>query len=179
MFEATPLHFSPNSVLENSYDSVGNSNKDCNDSGGVSIPDGKWSDFCCHEPKEEVFHAAESNNSEDSSAMIDALESPEADESEKPFVETSQQREPESCPAGNKANIDESEKPFAETSQQKEPEPSPAADRASIDAPHVPLLKVQNQDISPKRKGTISYYVFLIAYLCRILRKIRDSDRFR
>ncbi|KAG7536159.1 Ubiquitin specific protease domain [Arabidopsis suecica] len=153
VFEATPLHFSPNSVLENSYDSVGNSNKDCNDSGGVSIPDGKWSDFCCHEPKEEVFHSAESNNSEDSSAMIDALESPEADESEKPFVETSQQREPESCPAGNKANIDESEKPFAETSQQKEPEPSPAADRASIDAPHVPLLKVQNQDISPKRKA--------------------------
>ncbi|ANM68736.1 ubiquitin-specific protease 21 [Arabidopsis thaliana] len=145
VFEATPLHFSPVSVLDNSYESVDNSSKACNDSVGVSIPDVKWPDSCCQEPKEEVFHSAESSNNEDSSAMIDALGSPQ---SEKPFAETSQQTEPESCPTENKAYIDKSEKPFAETSQPKEPKPF--ADRASIDAP---LLKVQNQDISPKRKA--------------------------
>ncbi|XP_010441553.1 PREDICTED: ubiquitin carboxyl-terminal hydrolase 21-like [Camelina sativa] len=153
VFEATPSNFSPKSVLDNSYESIGNSSKACNDSVGVSIPDVNWSDFSCREPKEEVFHSAESCNDEDSLAMIDALKSPEADESEKPFAETTQQREPESCSAGNKANIDESEKSPAETSQQNEPVSNPAVDRPSTDAAHVPMHKVQNQDISPKRKA--------------------------
>ncbi|EOA15112.1 hypothetical protein CARUB_v10028485mg [Capsella rubella] len=154
VYDATPSNCSPKSVLDNnSYESVGNSNKACNDLVGGSIPEANWSDFSCPEPKEEVFHSAESSNDEDSSVMIDALKSPEADESEKPIAETSQQREPESCQAAKQANIDESEKPFAETSQQKEPESSPAASRASTEAAQVPLLKVQNQDISPKRKA--------------------------
>lgn len=158
MFEATPLNTSPKSVLEttcreefvsgHSYENVSNSNKD---SVKEPIPNRNYSDFRCHEPQEEVLHSAESSSDDDSS-KFDTFESPKAYESEKPFAETSHQEEPILFPAGNRATVN---------------------DDASV-----PELKIQNQDSSPKRKGTIFYYLFMIAYLWMILRKIGDSDRF-
>ncbi|KAL1192861.1 Ubiquitin carboxyl-terminal hydrolase 21 [Cardamine amara subsp. amara] len=135
LFEATPLNFSPKSVLESTcrqecasehnYENVASSSKAYSDLvEGVSIPEVNYSDFRCHEPQEEVFHSVECSSDEESS-MVDPLESHEAYESDKSFAETSQQREPNLWPSDNTAMIGEA---------------------------HVPVLKVQNQDLSPKHK---------------------------
>lgn len=143
LFEATPINFSPKSVLETtttcseecvsdlSYQTVSDSSNACNGSVGVSIPCGNSSDYHCDEAQDEVFHSAESNSGDE----YFAFDSPKADDSEKPFAATFHQEERPLYPDGNRATTDDA---------------------------YVPVLKIQEQVSSPKRKGTICYHVLFI-----------------
>ncbi|KAF8118546.1 hypothetical protein N665_0004s0029 [Sinapis alba] len=136
LFEATPMNFSPKSVLETttcseecvsdlSYQTVSDSNNVCSGSVGVSIPGGNSSDYHCDEPQDEVFHSAESNSDDE----FFAFESPKTDD-------------------------DDSEKPFAVTFQQEERNLYPAGNRVTINEASVPVLKIQKPNPFSKRQGT-------------------------
>ncbi|ESQ39822.1 hypothetical protein EUTSA_v10000790mg [Eutrema salsugineum] len=161
LFEATPLNFSPKSVLETtcreecvSHHNAGNSNKACDDLPGVSIPGENNSDFRCDEPQEDVFHSAESS-CDDDPFMFDTFESPKADGFEKPFAGTSQQEKPNVYPAGNIATIDEvASVPVLKTQEQASSPKRKADERATIGEAYRPKLKIQRQNSLPKRQGT-------------------------
>lgn len=123
LYEATPISFSPTSVLETTCREESNANKAFNGSVGVSIPGGSYSDYRCDEAQDEVFHSAEPISYDTSFAFESP---PKADESGRPFAETSHQEEVTLYPAGKRAT--------------------------TIDASEV---KIQEQDPSPKRKGKL------------------------
>ncbi|KAF8117182.1 hypothetical protein N665_0012s0186 [Sinapis alba] len=148
LYEATPINFSPTSVLETTCREECNANKACNGSVGVSIPGGEYSDYRCDEPQDEVFHSAEP-------ISYDVSFAPKADESGKPFAETFHQEEATLYPAGNRATTNDASVPEVKIQEQ---DPSPkrkAAERASIgEEAYMPKPKIQKPNSIAKRQGT-------------------------
>ncbi|KAL0761044.1 hypothetical protein Bca101_077194 [Brassica carinata] len=157
LFEATPINFSPKSVLETtttcseecvsdlSYQTVSDSSNACKGSVGVSIPCGNSSDYHCDEAQDEVFHSAESNSGDE----YFAFDSPKADDSEKPFAATFHQEERPLYPDGNRATTDDA---------------------------YVPVLKIQEQVSSPKRKAAERATICEEAFLTK--RKMQKRNPF-
>ncbi|CAH8364933.1 unnamed protein product [Eruca vesicaria subsp. sativa] len=155
LYEATPINFSPTSVLETTLETTCrdecNSNKAFNGSVGVSIPGGSYSDYRCDEPQDEVLHSAEPISYD----VSFTFKSPNADESGKQFAETSYQEEATLCPAGNRATTIDFSVPELKIQEQ---DPSPkrkAAERANIgEEAFMPKPKIQKPNSFAKRQGT-------------------------
>ncbi|CAF2091124.1 unnamed protein product [Brassica napus] len=157
LFDATPMNFSPKSVLETtttcseecvsdlSYQTVSDSSNACNGSVGVSIPCGNSSDYHCDEAQDEVFHSAESNSGDE----YFAFKSPKADDSEKPFAATFHQEERPLYSDGNRATTDDA---------------------------YVPVVKIQEQVSSPKREAAERAIVGEETFLTK--RKMRKRNPF-
>uniref|UniRef100_A0A1J3EPU8 Ubiquitin carboxyl-terminal hydrolase n=1 Tax=Noccaea caerulescens TaxID=107243 RepID=A0A1J3EPU8_NOCCA len=164
LFGPAPLNFSPKSVLESSpcreesvsdhsYENVCDSSKACNGSVvGVPIPGGNYSEFRCDEPQEEVFHSAECSSDSDS-PTFDAFDySPEAEELEKPFAETSPQEEPI---AENRASVDDASVVPERKIQYQVPSPKrKAEERDVLGKAYQPNFKLRKQDSVGRRQGT-------------------------
>ena len=116
LYEATPISFSPTSVLETTCREECNANKACNGSVGVSVPGG---DYRCDEPQDEVFYSAEPISYDVSFAFKSP---PKADESGKPFAETFHQKEGTMYPACNRATTVDASVPEIKI-QEKDPSP--------------------------------------------------------
>ncbi|KAL0792979.1 hypothetical protein Bca101_064356 [Brassica carinata] len=151
LYEATPINFSPTSVLETTCREECNANKACNGSVAVSIPGGSYSDYRCDEPRDDVFHSAEPISYHKSFAFESP---PKADESETPFAGTSHQEEAPLYPAGNRATIDASVPEIK--IQEKDPSPKrKAAERATVgEEAYLPKPKIQKPNSFPKHQGT-------------------------
>ncbi|KAJ0242627.1 Ubiquitin carboxyl-terminal hydrolase 21 [Hirschfeldia incana] len=152
LYEATPVNFSPTSVLETTCREECNANKACNGSVGVSNPGGSYSDYRCDEPQDEVFYSAEPISYDTSFAFKSP---PKADESRKPFAETSHQEEATSYPAGNKGTTTDASVPELKI-QEEDPSPKrKAAERATIgEEAYLPKPKIQKPNSFAKGPGT-------------------------
>ncbi|CAH2046171.1 unnamed protein product, partial [Thlaspi arvense] len=165
LFEATPSNFSPKSVLEttcreecvsdHSYQNVGNSNKTCDGSAGVSTPGGNYSEFRCDEPQEDVFHSAECS-SDNESLGYDDFESPKGYGFEEPFGETSHQEETNAYPSGDRATVDDDDASVPVVKiQENVPSPKRKADEGATFAEvNRPKHKFQKPNSFPRRNGT-------------------------
>ncbi|KAG2261842.1 hypothetical protein Bca52824_068921 [Brassica carinata] len=160
LFEDTPMNFSPKSVLETttyseecvsdlSYLTVSDSNNAFNGSMGViSIPGESCSDHHCDEPRDEVFHSAESNSVDE----FFAFESPNVDDFEKPFAETFHQEERPLYPDGNSVTINEASVTVLKIQEQvSSPKPD---ERAMIgEETFLTKRKLQKPNTFSKRQG--------------------------
>ncbi|CAN6855908.1 unnamed protein product [Brassica oleracea] len=151
LYEATPISFSPTSVLETTCRGECNANKACNGSVGVSVPGGDYSDYRCDEPQDEVFYSAEPINYDVSFAFDSP---PKADESGKPFAETFHQKEATMYPACNRATTVDASVPEIKI-QEKDPSPKrKAAERATIgEEAYLPKPKIQKPNSFAKRQA--------------------------
>ncbi|KAL0889318.1 hypothetical protein Bca101_013301 [Brassica carinata] len=134
LFDDTPMNFSPKSVLETATYSKSES----------------CSDHHCDEPRDEVFHSAESNSVDE----FFAFESPNADDFEKPFAETFHQEERPLYPDGNSVTINEASVTVLKIQEQVSSPKRKTDERAMIgEETFLTKRKLQKPNTFSKRQG--------------------------